>query len=453
MHQKASLAGALIALPFFSYGHVYTWFVNNHLTYIRHTYLLPVFVVLVGLLLLLVIRSRRDLKNFVSLVNIILLGLSLYAVFPIARTLLEEAQLARAKVNSPTPTGDSNQPDIYLIILDEYPRADVLMKTFQFDNTPFLQELETMGFRVIPCSQSNYRWTIQSVYSMLNLDYISTLPDETSSFLDTTTDEGLAQGIKASVLESDLRAKGYQIIAQETGYYFTELTQADIYFETKNTNEITPFETAFIETSMLTALDDMSARMGVVVSEPKSQKQLAKELRSNPDFFYKLKMNGFKHFDQAIDTPGLKFVFAHLMAVHNPLVLGKNGKQVYTPQLTPKAYVGQLEYVNSRVLQSIQRLLEKPGIQPIVVLLSDHGLRYDQQNYPGDDYDSLLNLTAVYGPPELTEHLYNTITPANVMRLAAGSVLDKGYPLLHDHSFFQKKYTEGMFVEVPNSCK
>ncbi len=450
---KASLAGALIALPFLSYGHVYTWFVNNHITYIRHTYLLPVFAITIGVLLILVIRSRRDLRNLVSAANIILLALSLYTVFPIARSLWEEARIDRERANTPVPAGDSNQPDIYLIVLDEYPRADVLMRSFQFDNTPFLDGLKSMGFRVIPCSQSNYRWTIQSVYSMLNLEYISRLPDDTSSFMDTTTEDELTRGIKASIFQKDLLAKGYTIVALETGYYFTELTQADIYIETDNPNEVSPFEFAFLDTTMFSAWNDLSVRMGKIAGGVRAEKLRENELRSHPDFFYRLKMNGFKHFDQAIDIGGPKFVFAHLMGVHKPLVLGKNGELSYSAQFTTSAYLDQLEYVNSRMIQSLERLLKKPGVPPIIILLSDHGFRFDDIQYLGGESESVYNFAAVYGPSGLTDHLYDTITPVNVMRLTAGYVLDKELSLLPDHSFFQKEYPEGMFLEVPNSCK
>lgn len=445
--QKASLAGALIALPFFSYGHVYTWFVNNHLTYIRHTYLLPVFVVLVGLLLLLVIRSRRDLKNFVSLVNIILLGLSLYAVFPIARSLLEEAQLARAKVNSPAPTGDSNQPDIYLIILDEYPRADVLMKTFQFDNTPFLQELETMGFRVIPCSQSNYRWTIQSVYAMLNLEYAPMDANEVFAYTNQAQTSKFTEGIKDGFVIRNLRQRGYPLVALETGYAFTELRNADVLFVSRDPNQLSPFELAFIDTTMLSAWDDLSIRLGFAAGDPKASKLP----RNNPLYYYRIKLNGLNHLDQAVEVPGPKFVFAHLLGVHFPIAIGKNGEFAYASGMNAKAYLNQLEYVNRRVSQSLQKLIQNSKTLPIIILVSDHGLKYDDFDTTGDYTDSLLNFSAVYGPPELLDRLYDTITPVNVMRMVANQQRLGDFDLLPDISYYTDPQDQQL-KELTNTC-
>ncbi len=445
---KAALAGALIALPFFSYGHVYTWFVDNHLTYIRHTYLLPIFVITVSLLLFLVIRSRRDLKNLVSTLNIILLALSLYAVFPIARSLLEEARIARDRVNSPTPTGDSNSPDIYLIILDEYPRADVLMKTFQFDNAPFLHELESMGFRVIPCSQSNYRWTIQSVYSMLNLEYAPMADNEVFAYTNQAQTSKFTEGIKDGFVIRSLRQRGYPLVALETGYAFTELRNADVLFASRDPNQLSPFELAFIDTTMLSAWDDLSIRLGFAAGDPKANKLP----RNNPLYYYRIKMNGLNHLDQAIKVPGPKFVFAHLLGVHFPIAIGKNGEFAYASGMNAKAYINQLEFVNRRVSQSLQVLIQNSEIPPIIIVMSDHGLKYDDFDTSGPYTDSLLNFSAVYGPADLLESLYDTITPVNVMRMVANQQRMGSFDPLPDISYYTDPQ-DHQLKELTNTCK
>ena len=50
-------------------------------------------------------------------------------------------------------------PDIYLILLDAYPRTDSLASYFGFDNRPFIGELERLGFEEAKDSHSNYNAT------------------------------------------------------------------------------------------------------------------------------------------------------------------------------------------------------------------------------------------------------------------------------------------------------
>src|SRR5690606_2778066 len=45
---------------------------------------------------------------------------------------------------------DETPPDIYLLVLDGYGRADVLADMYDFDNTPFLELLTSQGFQVAP---------------------------------------------------------------------------------------------------------------------------------------------------------------------------------------------------------------------------------------------------------------------------------------------------------------
>ena len=42
-------------------------------------------------------------------------------------------------------SGDQTQPDLFVILLDGYPRAYVLDYAFGIDNTPFLDELAIAG--------------------------------------------------------------------------------------------------------------------------------------------------------------------------------------------------------------------------------------------------------------------------------------------------------------------
>ena len=48
----------------------------------------------------------------------------------------------------PRPEAEPGLPDIYVVLLDAYPRADTLDNDFGYDNSPFLDGLRAEGFDV-----------------------------------------------------------------------------------------------------------------------------------------------------------------------------------------------------------------------------------------------------------------------------------------------------------------
>ena len=63
-------------------------------------------------------------------------------------------------------------PDVLLIVFDAYARADILGAEYGFDNRPFLQELEDLGFSVSESSNANYTMTHGSISSLLTMNYL-----------------------------------------------------------------------------------------------------------------------------------------------------------------------------------------------------------------------------------------------------------------------------------------
>jgi len=102
-------------------------------------------------------------------------------------------------------------PDLYVLILDEFGREDVLKERFGLDIGPSLQALRAMGFAVAQGSAANYSRTQPSISSMLNLDYHPELQDGQ----EVTDDHYLRwiQGIRQNRMIPFLRHQGYRIRA------------------------------------------------------------------------------------------------------------------------------------------------------------------------------------------------------------------------------------------------
>jgi hypothetical protein len=448
---KASVSGTIILLAFFSYGHIFTWLRLQNMPFARHSILLPIMIIVSAMVVWVLFRTSGNLKPLIGFLNGTLLLLSLFSIVQITsaysktENLSPEAHQKQAPATTPIAL-----PDIYLIVVDEYPRADVLKKSFNYDNSEFLDQLEELRFRVIPCSQSNYRWTIQALYAMLNLEYAPPDPFDRFAYTNQSITNRLSKDIKNGYLINALRQRGYQLVAFETGYAFTELDDAEIFLKSSRMETLSLFEEGLIETSMLAAWDDLAIRLGLI--DNSNPTKAAKRLpRSSPDYYYQIKMDGFNNLDESImlDTP--KFVFAHLLGAHFPIAIDANGNHIYTSKLEREPYLSQILYTNKRLISSMQQIINTTGTPPIVVLVSDHGLKYDDFDAEGEYTDSLLNFGAVFGPTELTSKLYDSITPVNIMRLLAAQQEIGDYEILPDISYYNDPDT-GKLIEFPNSC-
>ena len=125
------------------------------------------------------------------------------AIFALA-VLLEAIQLGRPgdlvtalRTETPLAPGPMAQPsadapDVYVILLDGYARADVLANTFGYDDSPFLDGLRSDGFEVADASHSNYLVTNLSVSSLLNYRQLADIPALQPLIAESRRDRGRA---------------------------------------------------------------------------------------------------------------------------------------------------------------------------------------------------------------------------------------------------------------------
>ena len=177
---NAAPVASLVLLVLLSYGRLYDGLKAAGLsgeTVVRHRYLIPLCVVIVGIGAVWAARRRETagLNRVLNLMSVIVVALPLVSIG------IYEANTLRS-VRTPgmdctlEPPGGQVLPDVYLIIMDAYTCDDVLRDVHGYDNSPFLELLEEMGFYVARGSLSNYRPTIMSISSMLNMAYIQDYP-------------------------------------------------------------------------------------------------------------------------------------------------------------------------------------------------------------------------------------------------------------------------------------
>jgi hypothetical protein len=235
--QSAALVTTILLIMFFSYGHIYSYLKGIQVAgffVFSHRNLVPIFIILAGLGTLWAFQKKRSLENITIVLNLTSMILIIMPVFQISlvswrkwKAWHESSQTVQVSLRENANSSDQEYPDIYYIILDAYGRSDIIKTLYDYDNSDFINSLESLGFYVADCSQSNYAQTELSLASSLNMDYLDAL---NASFISGNTDRSpLWPLIKHSAVRAFLESLGYKTVAFATGYGWTEIDDADIY--------------------------------------------------------------------------------------------------------------------------------------------------------------------------------------------------------------------------------
>jgi len=433
---EAGLITSLIAVLFFSYGHVYNYLKLQEPFGIplgRHRFLLLILIGLLAAGLWLILRHKGSLLSVTRMLNIIA---AIALLFPMAQIGIFGIQSVAAKLQNPQHDriaadlrlpAKTRPPDIYYIVLDAYARDDTLLEDFGLDIRPFLESLEDLGFYIAHCSKSNYAQTRLSLVTSLNMDYIDKLGDQYKP--GNSSRVGLSEKIHHSAIRYALEQLGYKTIAFETGFKTTQLEDADIYlsYQTSTLGKaqvlggVNSFEKMLLDTSAGRLLTD-----GALLHPQFFQ----------PDFENHRKIHRqrvlytFEQLRNLPNTPDPKFVFVHLVIPHGPYVFGPDGEFVDFDKPVNPGYQDQIKYINKVLVPLLEEIINQSPTEPIIILQGDHGAI---NAYPNDRMN-ILN--AYYLPIGGSYQLYENITPVNTFRVILNHYFGGDLELLEDTSYF-----------------
>jgi hypothetical protein len=443
---KAAFATAALLVLFYTYGQVYNVAEEKWDIPYLFAWLGGLWIALAALALGWIARRRTRVQGAALTLNVISLGLTLYAAGQVAwksvpsETASIQPTDPQAPIQALQAPDRQTPPDIYYIITDSYTRSDLLQAKFDFDNSAFISNLEGMGFYVADCSQSNYPRTDVSLGSSLNMDYLQNLNDKFT--LDNIDRSALWDSILHSTVRYELENAGYKTVAFASGFAFTEITSADVYFTpTPAWSPLTEFETLLMRTTPLRHLEDLNLINLDQVDGARYRERTRLVLNS---------------MDKLAHMPGPKFVFIHLLPPHPLFVFGPDGSptdpaqflnadHLYPRNLYVEGYRNQAEYISSQLEKAVATLLTESSQPPVIVIQGDHGPWLQT----GSDQFKILN---AYYLPGHTDALYPTISPVNTFRLILDTYLGADYPLLDDISYASPIPNVFNFSEVPNPC-
>jgi hypothetical protein len=454
---KAALITSLAVTLFFSYGHVYNALERVRVfdfSLGRHRFLAPLWFLLLALGTVWTLRRVKDATPATLVLNLVALALVVTTSLQLTGAWVQAQGLGHKREGLATSgttdlTAPDQLPDIYLIILDMYARQDVLEQHFGYDNSAFIDELRGLGFYVADCSLSNYGHTELSMASELNLEYVQDLipgipPGETDHSL-------LWPYLKHSAVRTQLEAIGYQTVAFETGYPWSQLEDADFYLKPPSRStalsRVNPFE------ALLT-----STTAGLIVTD--AQALLFQQIYRDVNYLHiNRQLFVLNRLGELPSISGPKFVLAHLLVPHRPFVFAADGSIQDDPgyysegwgipvdeEHDIQGYRDQVAFVDIQILRAIKAILEASDPPPIILLQSDHGAE-PQRN---------AVLAAYYLPGGGERSLYPSISSVNTFRVLFNTYFGAKLPLLPDVSYsshYDRLYDYWPYVDEMPGCQ
>jgi hypothetical protein len=276
------------------------------------------------------------------------------------------------------------KPDIYYIMVDGYPRHDIIQSYSGFNNNVFLNALEQHGFSIIRNSYSNYPGTALSLPSIFEMCYLDETSVDSRSFLE------------GSKVLNILKQFGYQLISISGNFGFT--ANSSHMFDKVKGDFILKSFTEYLLSQ--TALMPFLSRIGLFHKGFKVNRQF-----SIVQKIARIEQSPF-------------FVFCHIMLPHLPFAFNKYGKNkqrakpVESVNLLQKEDREDLEYqfiyLNKLLLETVAEIKKYSKTPPIIIIQSDHGMLFYQRSHRDKNYlfnpdkfilkERFSNFNALYFP-------------------------------------------------------
>ena len=351
----------------------------------------------------------------------------------------------------------SDRPDVYVLILDGYGRADVLRDQYSFDNT-LVPALRARGFFVADASASNYPQTTHSLASALNVDYLPALLGVPGAR--AYNRRNLADLITDNRVFSSFDAAGYEIRAYSSEYHLVRPAIADE--RPSPAGYMTDFAYSAYESTAAPALFQ-------VVGLPRAWLPLGLHRRHILWTLDDLARRAAEPHQQP------RLVFAHILAPHPPFAFNADGtnRQTKLPALLGdgdhwekiahgagesyrSGYVDAVSFLNARVLHVVQRVLDQAVRPTVVYIQGDHGpgagLKWG--SVEGSDVRERHGIMLAMRFPDGAEPpLGHTTTPVNAFRVLLNRALGSRLPVVEDRSYFATWERPFAFLDVTDRVR
>lgn len=323
-----------------------------------------------------------------------------------------------------------NKPDIYFLVFDAMASSESLQSQLALNNFQLDTFLREKGFYVSTHAAANYNWTIHSLSTTFNMNY---LPNWIAPVMN---DPKVYFWGSASILSNSLFSilkdegyviKNYQPISFDnpdwkSDSYFNELRNKHYYYKTLPGRV---WRDIFWNYSKINLQFIKDKQLQLVAERMKEKKR---------DFD-----STISYIKNSCSLSGQqKFIYGHFMLPHEPYIFNENGS-LRTPAEVMGGkkgdgiigYKKQAQYA-STVVQNLVDYIQLHNKQnSIIVIAGDHGYRTNAGNQTGYTFK---NLNAIYFPDQKYQQLYDSMSLVNTFRIVLNKSLHTNFPLLKDSS-------------------
>jgi hypothetical protein len=389
----------------------------------QYRFLLPFSLIIFSAFVIWLKKRKRSLLMITSYLNALLIILILVDAGRFVIKKNKNRENAAMNLTDKFISCDGcAKPDIYLILLDQYPGGIALKEVFDFDNSAFEDELNRRGFHITQKSSSNYNLTPFSMASILNMDYLS-------------SEMGGKNHLNVSYSYDIVRNNQALKFLTAQGYKFYNYSVFDFPGQPAHQyGSFFPYGTKLITMQTFTGRLINDIRADILTGKLKFkglQKKIAYEHLQFNDEIYELTK------DVSNEKKSIpKFVYSHFIMPHWPYYFDSKGNPMPEEKLSgfrktnAHDFIEYLQYCNKKILELTDHLLNNSPSPPIIILLSDHGFRHPEKHV--DRKYDFMNLNSIYLPDKNYSSFPDSMTNVNFFRILFNSNFGQRLPLLKD---------------------
>jgi Ca2+/Na+ antiporter len=330
-------------------------------------------------------------------------------------------------------------PDIYLIALDGYARADTLRSEFGFNNMAFENQLRDAGFTIAPESHSNYPVHTFALAACLNLDYLDTLVGPSGGSQGNV--DNVLSLFHRSRVANFLRTQGYEVVGFSPGFQSLEPLKPDVDIRIEPPRTLGEFEMVLAGRTVASRVMEgvyylryrnpaywrFSFRRTRILHTMQELVRQCSEQRENPRFFFANLLIPEPPFLFDRDGNRAQPFGPGSLAVHR-------GPQGETMALR-EAYLDQVFYTNQILAKTVQRIVTESKRPAVVLIASSRGAPLSLQPAGAAPENRYANFVAVRFPDSSDPDqgpIYPSISLVNLFRVTFNQVFQTGLPLVED---------------------
>lgn len=325
---------------------------------------------------------------------------------------------------------DSSKPDIYFLVFDAMASSKSVLTTTGKSISDLDTFLYEKGFYLADNARANYNWTIHSVSTTLNMDYLP--PWIAPVMNDLKVYFWGSSSFKDNSLFRILQKENYSISSYQPISFENKQWPGESYF-----NNLKKYHYSF-KTLPGRIYKDIFWNYTRINIDVIHKRQL--------NLIHQRSLVKKTYFDTTIalvkkscnPTGRPKFVYGHFMLPHEPYVFDSTGKLkspektiVRNTQEDLNGYYEQLRFATNVIRELVTYIQTNNRKNTIIIVAGDHGFKTQEAQVNGYAFN---NYSAIYFPDKQYQTLYNSVSPVNTFRLVLNKYFNANLSLLKDSS-------------------